>query len=97
MSQWDSVVSMMVFLAVFAVIFTIGVFVFLRAYGDKKRAINRLRAMSDDAAPPVVEPKTKPIEAMPAFLPRLASKLFADKQTQLAPVRAPPHLVYSGA
>jgi tight adherence protein C len=89
MSQWDSIVSMGVFLAVFAVIFSLGVLIFLRAYGDKKKAIDRLRAMGDDAPPPLpVETKSKPMDAMPAFLPRLASKLFMDKETQLAPVKA---------
>jgi tight adherence protein C len=85
MSQWDSLVSMMVFLAVFGVIFAIGVLVFLRAYGDRKKAIDRLRSISDDTPAPT-ENKPQP-RALAAFFTRLGAKLFADKESQLGPVK----------
>ncbi len=86
MSQWDSVVSMMVFLAVFGCIFAVGLLVFLRAYGDRKRAIDRLRALGDNAGSPG---ETKPpfSETLRTILPQWGAKLFPDRESQLAPVK----------
>jgi len=86
LSQWNSVVSMIVFLVVFGGIFAIGVLLFLRAYGDRKRAINRLRAMSDDA-PPAGELEPGLWESLRMLLPRLSAKLFPDKESQLTPLK----------
>ena len=86
LSQWNSVVSMIVFLVVFGCIFAVGVLLFLRAYGDRKRAINRLREMSDEApAPGEVAPGL--FESLRTFLPKVSAKLFPDKESQLTPLK----------
>src|SRR5439155_21785091 len=77
---------MIVFLAVFGCIFVAGVLVFLRAYGDRKRAIDRLRGMADDTAPSS-EVKPGLMESMRTFLPKLAAELFPDRRSQLAPLK----------
>jgi tight adherence protein C len=86
MSQWDSIASMLVFLASFGCIFAAGLFTFVRAYGDRKRAINRLRAMAEDTAPPS-ESEAGLAQALRTFLPHLGAKLFPDKESQLASVK----------
>ncbi len=86
MSQWDSVISMLVYLAVFSSIFAAGLLVFLRAYGDRKRAIDRLREIADNT-PQSSQKKVSFGEGLRTFLPALAAKLFSDKETQLAPLK----------
>jgi tight adherence protein C len=86
MTQWDSFVSMLAFLAVFAVIFTVGLLVFLRAYGDRKRAIDRLRSIGDDSALPA-EARPRLGEMLRTFLPHLGTRLFRDKEGGMAPLK----------
>lgn len=73
----NSVLSMLVFLGVFAAIYFVGLIVFLRAYGERRRAINRLRAMADDNA---ASADSAGIGAtMQTTLPKLGVLLFPDK------------------
>jgi tight adherence protein C len=85
MSQWDSFVSMMVFLTVFCAIFAAGVLMFVRAYGDRKRAIDRLRAMADDSPSSDIGPGLG--TSLRTFLPRLGAGLLPSKESQLASVK----------
>jgi tight adherence protein C len=82
MSQWDSVVSMVVFLGVFSAIFALSVLVFVRAYGDRKRAIDRLRAMADDAPPSEIGPGLG--ASLRNLLPRLGGSLLPGNEGRLS-------------
>ena len=91
MSQWDSIVSMAVFLAVSACIFAIGRIVFMRAYGDKKIAIDRLRGMADENG---VSSEPAPTVAIRTPVFQFAAKLFPDRESQLGHIKQ--HLVQAG-
>jgi tight adherence protein C len=86
LSQWNSVVSMIVFLAVFGGIFAIGVVLFLRAYGDRKRAINRLREISEDAPAPAAAERGW-FASLRTLLPKLSARLFPDKESRMTPLK----------
>jgi tight adherence protein C len=73
-----SVLSMLVFLGVFAVIYAVGLVVYLRAYGERRRAIDRLRSIADDGPDPAGKPGLG--ETMQAALPKFGALLFPDKE-----------------
>src|SRR5579859_5780626 len=87
MSHWTSLGSMLVFLAVFLIISAVGFVVFLRAYGDRKRALKRLRNLAGDDEPTTDQPQTSVNQLVRAALPKLGSLLFPNKQDRLAPLK----------
>jgi tight adherence protein C len=76
MSQWNPLVSMSVFLTVFGSIYVVGFVIFLRVYGDRKRAIGRLRALAEND-PPAAEKSGAP-EGARSILPELGASFFPN-------------------
>jgi tight adherence protein C len=76
MSQWNPLVSMSVFLTVFGSIYVVGFVIFLRVYGDRKRAIGRLRALAEND-PPAAEKSGVP-EGARSILPELGASFFPN-------------------
>ncbi len=87
----NSMLSMLVFLGVFAGIYLVGLVVFLRAYGERRRAINRLRAMADNA--PDGAPEAGMGESLQAGLSTFGGLLF-PKESGMA--RLQKKLLYAG-
>jgi tight adherence protein C len=86
MTQWEPIISMLVYLGVFGSIFAAGMLIFVRAYGDRRRSIDRLREMADDSPQSSVA-KESFGDALQSFLPSVAAKLFPDRESQLAPLK----------
>jgi tight adherence protein C len=86
MTAWNSVFSMLVFIAVFGVINVIGLIVYLRVYRDRRRAVNRLRALAEDKPPAVEEAGFG--DLLRTALTKLGAYLFPDKEHANAPLRA---------
>ncbi len=82
----NTMLSMIVFLAVFGAIYAVGLVVFLRAYGERRRAIQRLRALADDNVMPLEE--TPGLwESLRTTLPKLGTLLFPNKENRLDPLK----------
>jgi tight adherence protein C len=84
--QWNSLVAMTVFLLVFVVTGGVGFVLFLRAYGDRKRAISRLRNLADGAAPPASE-KSSVGDLARTALPKIGTLLLPNKEDRLATLK----------
>jgi tight adherence protein C len=87
MTHWTSLGSMVVFLTVFLGTCAVGFAVFLRAYGDRKRALTRLRnlAVEDSATADQAQASVK--QLVRTTLPKLGNLLFSNKQDRLAPLK----------
>jgi tight adherence protein C len=87
-SQNLPVVSMIVFLAVFGVISAVGFFLFLRARGDRKRALGRLRELGDNGPSAPAEPKAAVGDLMGGFLPKFGAMLFqSNSENRVNPLK----------
>jgi tight adherence protein C len=80
----NSLLSMGAFLAVFAATYGVGIAMFLRAYGDRRRALARLRDMAVDEAPAARAP-ARP-DVWQRVLPRLGDWLL-PRQSHTAALR----------
>jgi tight adherence protein C len=79
MSQWNPLVSMSVFLMVFAGIYVVGLVIFLKVYKDRKRAISRVRALAENDPPAAQKPGT--LERARSILPHFGAWLFPDQES----------------
>jgi tight adherence protein C len=80
MSQWNPVVSMSVFLTVFASIYVVGFVIFLRVYGDRKRAIGRVRALAENDPPAADKPGA--LDEARSILPGFGASFFPNIESR---------------
>ena len=85
MTEWNSVLSMIVFLAVFGVITVGGLIVYVRVNRDRRQAISRLRALAD--AKPQAEEEPGLTDTLQTFLPKFGAYLFPAKESHIAPLK----------
>src|SRR5260370_24779633 len=80
MSEWNPLVSMSVFLTVFASIYVVGFVIFLRVYGDRKRAIGRVRALAENDPPATEKPGA--LDEARSILPGFGASFFPNIESR---------------